>query len=260
MTVPQDIPVEASETLAFTPDTLKDIPGAPSFTLRAVTSREKRFRVRLHRENGILSHTQEAIQEETLNGLKAMWTDKEFQTYSPWLTDYWSAQEDFVLLKKDDPDLEWEYDPQVEAKVSELITHVERNWPPLARMMADAAEYQEYQPVFYIAVTVADWTGLDVDPVTDRNYLTLECAEELREALVNFEIKHKTKHNLRPGIAWLELYAACLNRHHLVEEEEKNSESPSPSRTSQARSTAKPGRRAGKSQASATSQKTPSGA
>ena len=88
-------------------------------------------------------------------------------------------------------------------------------------MMADAAEYQEYQPVFYIAVTVADWTGLDVESITDRNYLTLECAEELREALVNFEIKHKTKHNLRPGIAWLELYAACLNRHHLVEEEEK---------------------------------------
>lgn len=249
--------MEASETLVFTPETLKSIDGAPGFTLRAVTSREKRFRMRMHREAGILSHSAETVKAETLNGLRALWSEEQFTKYIPWVTEYWEALENFELVRKDDPEIVFEYDKEVEAKVLELIDHVERNWPALARMNADISEYQEVQPMFYAAVTVKSWTGLDVRPDIDRGYLTLDCVEALRTALFRFEERHKTDHKLTPGLAWFELYAACLGRHVLGEDERKNSESPSPLPTTPVPSTTTTGRVAGKSPASARSRKTP---
>lgn len=250
--MPQDVPVEGSEVLPFTPASLKDIDGAPVFILRAVTSREKRFRLRMHREEGILTHTEPTIRGAIRDGLKEQWTEQQQAQFLPWIEAYWSALDEFRLIRKADPEAEWEYDEQVEDKVLELIGHLERSYRPLARMNADIAEYNEMAPKFYAAVTVKSWTGLDVTRELDRKYLTLDCVDALQDALDAFA----EKHDRDPVIAWLELYAACLNRHILNEDEAKNSESPSPSSTPPAPSSETSGPQDGKSPASASSRKT----
>ena len=49
--MPQEIPVEASETLVFTPPALENMDPQPTFVLRAMTGRDKRFHLRLYRED-----------------------------------------------------------------------------------------------------------------------------------------------------------------------------------------------------------------
>jgi hypothetical protein len=250
----QDVPVEASETLAFTPESLTGLDTPPVFTLRAVTTREKRFRARLMRENGIVSHSDEAVREESLAGLRALWTAEQFEEHSARLTDYWKQRDDFDLASDEDETLVWDFDPAAEQAIDDLLARLERSWPPLARMAADLAEYRSIDPLAYIAVAAKDWTGLDVPRELDRGYLTLDCAEALAGAL--FEKEQDA--GAEPGAAFRELYIAALGRFYLDEETRKNSPARSPSSGSPEPSSTSPlPEAAGSSPTSAKSTKTP---
>lgn len=245
--MPQDIPVEASETLAFTPPSLADRDDAPSFMLRAPTRRDRRFQRRLYSELGLTRHAIDAIRAEVLAGLKALWTPEDFEKHSPVITDYWTAKDDFALQAKEDPDLVWEYDTELETRIDSLVSDVARSWAPLGKMLGDNAEFALMTDPIMVAVTVKSFTGLDVERKLDRGYLTVDAAEDIHDAL----------DDMHPE-AWAELVMACVARLYLDEEEAKNFVSPSSSGTTPVRSTttSRKGKR-GRSADAASSTKTP---
>jgi hypothetical protein len=254
--MPQDIPVEASETLSFTPECLADIDNPPKFTLRAATERDKRFHRRLYTEEGLRRHSQADLRAEILNGLKALWTEEQFDEHAPILQEWWDAGDSFAEQRREDPDVQWEYDPAVEKACKGLTDRVVESHAPLRRMIADNMEWDSMSDTLLAAVVVKSWTGLDVRRELDRGYVTVDCITAVREALSTLEETADPK--VKPGTAWAELAFACVRRFYLSEEEAGNSESQSPSTTApEASSETTTSAKAGKSPASASSAKTP---
>lgn len=230
--MPQDIPFEASEVLAFTPACLSHVEHAPVFRLRATTGRDKRFHRRLLLEEGIRYHDREVIRAEVLNGLKNMWDETTFDEQSRWVIDLWQARDDFDqqnadAIKNGEPELEWSYDSEVENAVDCLVRKVSQEWKPLASMIADNGDYGSMAGPLIVAVTVNGLSGLEVKLRKDRGYLTVDSAEAIEAALSRLE----KKHDLVEGQAWSELVVACSRRLYLMEEEAGNSASQSPSPT-----------------------------
>lgn len=255
--MPQDIPVESSELLDFTPASLKDIEGAPAFVLRASTSREKRYHRRLLLEQGIRYHDREEIRAEVLNGLKDLWDADAFEQHGPVLKELWSARDDFEMQLKDSPELVWSYDPDIETAVDELVRKVMQEHRPLRSMIADNADYGSMAAPLLVTVTLKRFSGIDVKPRNERGYFTIETVEAVEEALSKFE----KANGLVEGTAWAELTVACSRRMYLTEEESGNSASQSPSTTAPEPSNeTNTSAKVGKSRASATSKKTPAAA
>lgn len=216
--MPQDIPLEASETLAFTPPSLEDHDPKPVFMLRAMTGRDKRFHARLIRENRLRRHTVEDFRREIETGLRQAWDEEAFEQHFPRIKAYWEQRDEFELQLADDPDIVWSFHAEEERSILSMIRHVENSWPPIGEMYADNAEFAELLAPIMVAVTVKSWTGFDAPRKLDRGYLTLECAELLLEKL-----------DAERPQAGSEMFIACARRMTLDKEEAKNSESPSPS-------------------------------
>lgn len=252
--MPQDIPLEASELFPFTPDSLKDIEGAPVFVLRASSSREKRYHRRLLLEEGIRFHDREAIRREMLSGLKELWDADAFEQHSPVIKALWEARDDYELQLKDDPELVWSYDADIENAVDDLVRMVSQQWKPLASMVADNGDYGSMAAPLLVTVTLKRFKGLDVKTRNQRGYFTIETVEAIEEALGKFE----KERGLVVGKAWAELTIACSQRMYLTAEERGNSELQSPSPTAPAplneTNISEP---VGKSPKSARSKKTP---
>lgn len=255
--MPQDIPVEASETLVFTPECFEALPSPPKFTLRTPTTREKRQRRRLINEECAVRHDAETMRAEMLAGLKALWGEKGYAEHAPIVEAYWQALDDHALQLKDDPELKWEYDPEIEAAVERLEIDVGQAHRPFGKMRADNMHFDEVATLSIVAVMIQAYTGIDAAAERERGYLTLNAAHELRDALGDIEDEHKIEPR---GRAWTQLFVACSKRMFLSEDEEKNSASPSPSETTPPIS--KPGKAgtSGASPASASSTETPESA
>lgn len=250
--MPQDIPLEASDLLAFTPQALAEHKDAPTLTLRAPTWRDKRYQKRLLRENGIRSHDKQALRDEIMRGLKALWTAEDFANHSPKLRAYWEAQDDFELQQKEDPALEWSYDPVLEGHIEDLLRAITREWKPFGIMRADNAEFGEMFELTTAAVVLTGWTGLDVACKLDGGYPTLDTISDLEDA---FEAKFGEKAG---RLAWAQVLAACSARLYLDEETAKNFVSPAPSETNPSPSTETiTSDKDGKSPVQASSTKTP---
>lgn len=225
--MPQDIPVEASQLLPFTPASLKQIEGAPEFVLRAITEREKLFHRRLIIEAGLETHDTATIRSEFEIGLREMWDEETFEAQMPVIRAYWEAMDDHELQKKDQPELEWSYDADIERAYEELMRKVVKNWPRLREMNADNDQFAQMSFPLLAIVTIKSLTGLDVKRRIDRGYFTLETIFAIRDALAEFE----KKNGLVEGLAWMELCTACARRMRLTTEEVGNSGSQSPSQT-----------------------------
>lgn len=228
--MPQDIPLEASEVLAFTPASLAKFDGAPVFRLRASTARDKRFHRRLLLEHGIRYHDRDTIRAEVIKGLEQLWDADAFAEHSPVIKALWDARDDYELQLKDDPSLEWSYDSQIEDAVDELVRKVSQEWKPLRVMIADNADYGAMSGALIVAVTVQTFAGLPVKALKDRGYTTVETAEAIETALSDLE----KQHGVPEGTAWAELIVACSQRMYLTEDERGNSASQSPSPTAPA--------------------------
>lgn len=225
--MPQDIPLEVSETLAFTPAEFAGVADAPSFTLRTPCPRAKRMWRRLMTEEGARTHSTGAIRDEMVRGLEAEWDAATCEQHIPMLREFWSAFDDYILQVKDDPDLKWEYDPEIEAAAHQLEQQVQRMWRPLARMRADNVEYSDIAALAQIAVMVESWDRLDFKATREGKYLTIDSAEGLREALGKAAVR-ASKDALA---ASRQLITECTVRMFLAADTEKNSASPSPSDT-----------------------------
>lgn len=230
--MPQDIPLEGSEVLSFTPSSLEDHDPRPVFRLRAVTGRDKRFHMRLHRENAVHFHSQEALRDEIMAGLKAQWTPEDFEKHSPVIRAYWDRYDAYLAEVTEQakgkaeaeargeilPELVWDYPEDEERAILELLERVQEAWAPLRRMHADNAEFGYMLFPLMAAVVIKGWSGFDHPARLDRGYLDVECAVELVDRL-------KAEH----PEAYTELFIACTQRMTLTKDTAKNFESPSPS-------------------------------
>lgn len=256
--MPQDVPLEAGATLAFTPECLKHLDDAPVFYLRAATWREKSFRTELSREYHLTRYTEKEVRAEILNGVRALNGEEKYDELSTRLTEYWQALDDFALQRQEDSSLKWEVDPEVEQAIVDLIESVNSNWRPVGKMNRANGKFDDYFALFTIATTVLRWTGFDVKRELEEGYLSLDCANAISERLFAVGTKADPENARLP---FIELYLACLGRYRLDREEEKNSVSPSPSETSPEPSIETiPSAKAGRSRASAASMKTPASA
>lgn len=257
--MPQVAPLEASQVLVFIPSSLKDIDGAPEFTLRAATWREKDFYRDLQEEVLPKTYTEAEVRAETLTGLREGWSEDTYDRVAPALQDWWSRQDDFDDQKKLDDELTWTFDPEVERVLEGHVEEIAEAWPPLKRMRSRNKRAAEKRFALAIAVMVKSWTGITTKREMEGGYLHMGCAQDVIDALYQWEVDHKAELPGDPGAATFELYAACLARFALPEEEAKNSASPAPSATRQASSKRTSTRRpasSGKSQGSAASKTT----
>lgn len=225
--MPQTIPLEASETLAFTPPSLSAIHGAPVFHLRATTRRDKRFHRRLNIENGVTQHDKFAFRQVVKHELAKSWTAEQCAEYVPVLEAYWQALDDHADLRKVEPDAVFEYDQEVADRCDRLVAMVADSSDEYRRMQADNVEGSELFQLATIAITVENYTGLVTPIQRERGYLTIDCIDELRDELRAFAARHLPEEE--HGLPFIELNVACMKRMYLGEDEEKNSASPSPS-------------------------------
>lgn len=199
----------ASTAVEFTPECLKQIEGAPVFTLKEITSRERRFRRRILLTEGATLHDDQAIRSEILHALESkLWGAEKFEKHSAPLLAYWDALDTFAAEKAKKPDLEWAYDEAAQQSVLSLLRDVEQSWQPLGRMKADNADFSELFLAATVAVTLDDWTGLEAPKDRHQGHFTLECVDRLASALGKFAEAHGTL----PTLAWLELANACSDR------------------------------------------------
>lgn len=256
----QSLPIEASETLAFTPEALlalRDkgkIDAVPVFTLRAVTLRDRRFRDELRAELRVTLYSEDELRAKMLEILhrEEFWGPEKVAEFSPKLEAYWQALDDHALQAKDDPDLVFDHDPDVVAAAEQLERDLWEMDRGFGRMIAANARARHLNTELLLAVVIKRFSGLDIDPEIDRGYLDPDSIPALGEALAKLE----GVHGIAPGTLVADLFIACAKRWSLDEEEAGNSESPSPSENTPESSTTGDEATAGTSKASGTSTKT----
>jgi len=265
--VPQDIPFEAGETLAYTPPALADLDAPPVFYVRYPTTREKRW-VRLqHIEEGLRRHPPEEVRKEILAGLKLLWDEEVYARHTPILKAYWEAQDDFakqlpdlqaeaVAAKQDPSAIRFEYDPDIVAACDKLVSNVLEAHRPLRKMMAQNADFDLMHPVVLVASALERWKNLKTPRKSEGGFVTVESVDALKDELAEIE----RGAGIEEGRSFGQIYTLVSMRTYLGEEAAKNFVSPSLSGTTPAASKASP-EKAGKSPAStARSAKTPESA
>jgi hypothetical protein len=222
---PGDIPYEASDTLAFTPECLKDLPDAPVFTLRAITSREKRHQRRMALKH-MVTHSEPQVRQIIREELAAVWGAEHCAKFLPHLEEYWSALDEWRLQVADDPEIgDFTYDPQMRAAINKLLDEMRLNSDRYADALADNADAGEIAPLLMVAVTVESVTGLDTTAQPEKGYFTYAGIEAVQNALA----KVAKAAGATESAAFMELLLACGQRWRLPEEELGNSASPLPS-------------------------------
>lgn len=221
------IPAESSETLVFTPPQLEaKMENPPRFRLRAVEMREKRFFDRLMIEEGVRQHSTDAFRAEILRGIEATATPENAAELEPRLKAFWEALDDHTKEQADLPsDQRTAFEHPDKDKIETLGERVADAWPPLRQMTADNADAAAMLPLIAVAVAVSGWSNLEAQFDKDRGFITVDSATSVMDALRKLD----EKHNLSPGLSWLQLTTKALGRIFLDKEQEKNSASPSPS-------------------------------
>lgn len=225
--MPQDIPLEASETLAFIPPSLREMPGAPTFTLRACTWREKRAARKLTESEGIEFHSTGALRAEARAGLKKLWAERADE-FLPRVEAWWDANDAFDKEREGNPEALFEFDDDEAEAIRTLLDRLEKMHRPLATMIADNSDYIEMRYPVLVAIAVTSWTGLSTVREIEGGYLSLGCVMALLEELHALARANGVTIGQVP---FLELGSACHDRMYLSEAEAKNSAAPSPSET-----------------------------
>lgn len=226
-------PYEAGEAEQWTPPSLEDMDSPPVFWIRWGTTREKRRQKRIMREEGLRTHSDEALRDETLIGMKELLGEKDFGIWLPRVKQYWDAidawsreqaeleVEDRTPFKYDDADA-----------VEEVLAQVRKDWRPYCVMRADIAEVNDLMPSIINSVMIEKVEGLDdialeFERTRHGSYLTLESAEALAETLEVMAFDRNIKAGGDHPVT--QLNAKCVTRLYLPKAAEKNSASPPPS-------------------------------
>lgn len=252
-------PAEGGELVEYTPDSLVNLSTPPKFFLRPVTERERRRLRKLAIQEGLRNHDVASLREETLNGLRELWSEEVFTEQEGRLRAFWDAYDQYEteIAGQDDP-APFEH-PEKPAMI-ELSDRITRAWPPLLRMAADNNEWDETWPKLIASITIAGWRNLDAVYERVEGIVSLDSLAGMEKALDEIEAQAITDQIdgvIGHSTAFRQLIVRCIGLFSVSKAEEKNSESPSKSSTTPNTSTASgKGTKAGSSTAK-TSSKTP---
>lgn len=250
---------EGGELVEYTPDSLANLSTPPKFFLRPVTERERRRLRKIAIQEGIRSHDVAKLREETLNGLRELWSEEVFAQQEGRLRAFWDAfdQYEMEIVGQDNPE---PFEHPDKPQMIELSERITRAWPPLLRMAADNNEWDETWPKLIASLTIAGWRDIDLRYERAEGVVSLDCLVDLESALEAIEAQALDDHVdgvVGHGTAFLQLVTRCIRMFTVSKAEEKNSVSPSKSSTTPNTSKASgKGRKAGASTAT-TSTETP---
>lgn len=219
---------EATEVLSWTPPSLASIPNPPVLLLKPGTRRERRIYSRMLVEEGLRLHSQAAFRDETIKGLKELWSPEIFAENEGRLKAYWDAfdqhQRDNEGAKDPSP-----FDHPDREPVEEMSRRITRAWAPLREMAADIISYNEDAPAVMVAILLAGWKNIDLPFLLVEGTVPLDRVEDLEARLeaVENDPEHRKIEGVQPGLAAMQLRAKCAERLFLTEAERKNSASPS---------------------------------
>ncbi len=237
------IPLDARETLVFTPDACAGLAPAPVFVLRTATRRDRRafegwFAARYPH------YSQEKMRSEQLIAIEKLFDVDDAAANSQILKDCWAAGEAFDevftewLRERDlwvtaNPNAEKLpddfpprpiYDYPMENAGDVLVGNIRANWPVLQAMAEANILHTRTRPRMMLATVLASWEGLDVAPERDRDgRLTADCIDAIEDALADLGGEGVA------AAAMGELTAKAFERIYLTRGLEKNLPSPLPS-------------------------------
>lgn len=246
-------PLEAAEPEAFTPASLKDIENAPVLHLRYGTPRDREQQRRVMDEEGAVMHTDQAMRDELIKGLRELLGDEAGQ-WEAEARSFWDAQEAFEKEVADIPEAERpKFAFENEDLLMEVLEQVARDWRPFRRMQADNNAYSRFLGHAMNSVIIVGVENLDVEIKRVGKYVSFDTAMAIADKLDTIARDHKISTGIRPS---QELGLECIGRLHIGKERAGNSASPAPSEPTPESSKTGTEPEAGPSQAPARSKRT----
>jgi hypothetical protein len=238
----QRIPTHAAEVKIFTPDSLKDLPDAPTFTLKATSWREREDMEYQISEDGLARYSDGEVREIMVDELCRLWQRERTDPMVERVKAYWKAIDDHLeevsnrqLEAQAAEDAGEDPPPEVapfehpdSAEINELLQRLTRASQTIREVGVSNMKYRRNYPRYTISFGVSKWSGLDTQPQYEGGVITLD-------AVVDMEAELKQKFGKEKGEeAYAELAIETLKRIYLVPDTEKNSNSPAQSQPTQA--------------------------
>lgn len=268
------VPIKA-ESFVSTPKSLKEIEGAPKFTIRYGTRRDRNTFQREVARRGLVGHSQEDIQDLTLSEIRRLSrnSDEEKEKMVDAATRFWAAGKSLEMqfkewikicaqAREEDPNAvlppspELDFDPDEEAWITATINQVSVESTRLSEMRADNARREQLTREISLSIVLVDAEGFELKRRQD-GVIEIACINELCEWL--------GERSEELGLSFLdsvdpfhELATECFAAFFLPEETRKNFASPPPTTSSPESSTQQPeAEEVTTSKASANSKATP---
>lgn len=213
------IPVEANEIAEFTPASLVNVPDAPVFKLRAPDERNMRRYNTLVQDDNLRIYSEEAFRAEKEKAISALWSEEDAQPILARFRTIGECVKQKIDISEDD--LRWS---------NELDDMLFDNWRELSVMRRKTNDYFEYSPRYAIGTIVKGWSNLDIPFRLEAGYLKTSSVNEIAAALLKLEeqaLADKVEGVVMTGMAFMELWIACMDRTRMTGDEEKNSPAPS---------------------------------
>jgi hypothetical protein len=222
------IPLSANEIISFTPPSLANVATPPVFLLRPVTPRDARTFRRALIEEGLVNHEAAEVRAEQRRGLKALWSEEDYEKGITLLDGIWNAIDQGV-----------DVDPDELAAAAEIERKLNRAWPMMAKMDADVREFNEIAPRIALCMFVMGWRNLQTPYKREAGLVpdgvSVTMANELFE-IENRAIADKVV-GAAAGTAYFELLSTVISTMNLTNGERQDFRSPSSSASTPTAST-----------------------
>jgi hypothetical protein len=248
------IPLTAS-TEAFTPPSMAEVEGAPSFTFRHATVLDKHHFHRIAVAEGLMQHNDEEVREAIISELRLRFDSEGLEQNITGLQSMWQAIDELQAARRihreqcleilqaaeegDTPELppepELEFDLERQQALEDLIAEVRRHSDRVNMMLADNMWYGNMFPRILLRMFLKT-TTLPVELKRRHNILTAEACEELIEKLADVA----REAGVDDDRAVSELLVEATLAFALRKDEEKNSSSPRSGITNRKSSASKP--------------------
>jgi hypothetical protein len=213
------IPLSQEEVVAFTPPSLANIECPPVFSFRPVRERDNRTYQRAAIVAGLTHHDDQAVRAEYLKALKRLWSEADYAKGSAALLSVWERIDGGIDV------------PQAELEsAGHLLSEVQRNWPPLRVMLADNYAFFQDAPRLALGLFLRGWTGLETVYAREADQVPMAVIDRLETELnrLDRDAVERNVADAMPGAAYSQLASHALSLLNLTRDEEKNSQSLSP--------------------------------
>lgn len=230
------IPVESNEILEFTPKSLINVPDAPIFRLRAPDERHMRRYNALIEDNNLEGFGASAFNATKEDAIKKLWTPEDAQPILDRFRTFLSMVDQKIDVEQSERDWVFSLDEML------FDNYIDDNGVKvLAQMRRKTNEFWQYSPRYCVGTMVCGWKSFELTYRMESGYMKTDDVRLLDKKLRTIEkaaLADKVDGVLGEGMAFIELWTACLARTRLDEDEEKNSPAPSPASSSPTASTA----------------------